>query len=285
MARKKQSKIKVALQTTTSLFLDILKSPVLISWVLAVGGLITLTAMSVPKLRATRISAADIQVSFNTPPVWLDESLLVELQNVARTHLAQTTVGRAGLINTADAIAKTGWFTEVKQVQWLSDKHATVEATFLVPYAKVTDRKGAIYIDSQGRRLPTRDGVIVNPKYHFITLTNTSNQRPPIAGTPWSGNDIYAGLKVLHIIYQEKWATQIQTIDLSAWKHNESMTFVTDTPSRFNWGSPPNEERQLEALASEKLSRLNWLHENFGRIDKGMSKDFDLTNTAEITFQ
>ncbi|MDG1137701.1 MAG: hypothetical protein P8N28_05500 [Phycisphaerales bacterium] len=286
MARRKQNKFKVALQTSSSLFLDVLKSPVLISWVLAIGGLITLTAMSVPKLRATRVSAAEIKVTFNAPPVWLNNSLLIELQNVARAHLAQTTVGRDGLVKTAEAIAATGWFTEVKQVQWLSDQHARVEATFLVPYAKVTDQKGDLYIDSQGRRLPQRDGVIVNPKYHFIALTNPTNQRPQIACTPWAGDDIYAALKVLHVIYQEKaWVTQIQSIDLGAWNHSGTMTFVTNTPSRFNWGSPPNEERQLETLASEKLHRLNWLNENFGSIDKGMSKNFDLTNTASITFQ
>ncbi len=283
MARRKQRRVKDWTLTILSIIGDIFKSPVLISWVLAIGGLITLTAMSVPRLRATRISAANIQVSFTTPPVWLDDSLLVELQNVARAHLAQRTVGRDGLINTANAMLNTGWFTEVQQVQWITDRHASVEATFLVPYAKVKDSIGEIYIDSQGRRLPTRNGIIVNPKYHFITFENSIHNRPQYAGSYWNGDDVLAGLKVLHTIYQKEWATQIQSIDLSGWKESGSLVFNTDTPSRFIWGSAPNEERKLEALCDEKITRLTWLHANFGRIDKGISAEFNLTNTSEVT--
>ncbi len=283
MARKKQSRVKIWTLTLLSVIGDIFKSPVLISWVLAIGGLITLTAMSVPKLRATRISAADIRVSFNTPPVWLDDSLLIELQDVARAHLAQTTVGRDGLINTANAMLNTGWFTEVKQVQWITDQHASVEATFLVPYAKVKDSGGEVYIDFQGRRLPTRNGIIVNTDYYFITLENPMHNRPQYAGSHWNGNDVHAGLKVLHTIYKEEWATQIVSIDLGGWKESQSLLFNTDTPSRFIWGSAPDEERKLEALCDEKITRLSWLHANFGRIDKGISAEFDLTNTSEVT--
>jgi hypothetical protein len=271
--------------TLLSTFADIFKSPIFISWALAIAGIVTLTAMSVPKLRATHISAADIQVTFQAPPIWLDTSLLFELQDVARLHLAETTVGREGLIQTAEAMMSTGWFTEVKQVQWMSNNHAIVDATFLVPYATIIDGNEEIFIDAQGRRLPKRDGIIVNPKYHFISIENTMFSKPTNPGILWNGEDIHAALKVLHLIYNKAWATQIQTIDLSSWSSDGSMTFTTSTPSRLKWGSAPEEERGLEALANDKIVRLNWLHTNFGRIDKGISADFDLTNTSEITIQ
>ena len=288
MARKNQSRNSRMVSASLSalaLVVDIFKSPVLISWVLAIAGLITLTAMSVPKLRATRVSAADIKVTFQNPPVWLDETLLVELQDVARIHLAKTTVGREGLIHTADAMAATGWFTKVNQVRWISDNHATVDATFLVPYAKVIDMSGEVFIDSQGRRLPTRIGIIVDPKYHFITINNTIHARPQRSGLQWNGGDILSALKVLHLVYNKPWATQILSIDLSLWTTDGSISFTTETPSRLKWGSAPNEERGLEALADDKIKRLNRLHSNFGRIDKGISAELDLTNTAEITIQ
>tara|TARA_B100000959_G_scaffold286814_1_gene367422 strand:- start:920 stop:1786 length:867 start_codon:yes stop_codon:yes gene_type:complete len=288
MARKKQSRrssIVSASLTVLSLIVDIFKSPVVISWILAIAGLITLTAMSVPKLRATRVSAADINVTFHDPPVWIDESLLFKLQDVARVHLAKTTVGREGLMQTADKMAATGWFTNVNQVRWISDNHAVIDATFLIPYAKVIDKDGEVLIDAQGRRLPTRTGIIVNPKYHFITIKNTIHARPQRFGLQWNGGDILSALKVLHLIYNKPWATQILSIDLSLWTADGSITFITETPSRLKWGSAPNEERGLEALADDKIKRLNWLHTNFGRIDKGISVNLDLTNTAEITIQ
>jgi hypothetical protein len=285
MARKKQNRLVSFGTMVFSLILDVFKSPVLISWVLAIAGLITLTAMSVPKLRATRIAAADIQVTFQNPPEWIDDSLLVGLQNTARLHLAEKTVGREGLIETATALAATGWFTNVNQVSWVSDNQASIEASFLIPYAKVKDEYGEVFIDAQGRRLPTRNGIIVNPKYHFITLEKTIHSRPQRPVLQWNGEDVSSALKLLHIIYNKTWATQIQTIDLSRWSSDACIVLTTDTPSRLIWGSAPNEERGLEALAEDKITRLNWLQSNFGRIDKGISAEFDLTNTSEITIR
>ena len=267
--------------------IDIFKSPILISWVLAVAGLITLTAMSVPKLRATRISASEIIVTFNTPPIWIDESLFIEIKNIARAHLSQTTVGRDGLIKTADALERTGWFTQVHQVKWISDKEASIDATFLIPYAKVhdIDSNSDIYIDSQGRQLPTRNGRIVTPNYHFITFTNPSQSRPQNAGVIWNGEDIQDSLKVLHLVYDKNWSTQIPQFDLGYWGPSGSITFVTGTPSRFIWGSAPNQERRLEALAQNKINRLNWLHANHGKIDDGISAEFNLTDIGRVTRQ
>jgi hypothetical protein len=271
--------------TIVGSIIDIFKSPVLISWVIAIAALITLTAMSVPKLRATRISASEIVVTFNTPPIWIHESLLIEIKNIARAHLSQTTVGRDGLIETADALERTGWFTQVHQVKWISDKEASIDATFLTPYAKVHDIESDVYIDSQGRRLPTRNGSIVTPNYHFITFTNPSHNRPQNAGAIWNGEDILDSLKVLHIVYDKNWSTQIQKFDLANWDHSGSITFITGTPSRFVWGSAPNQERRLEALAQNKINRLNWLHSNYGKIDNGISAEFDLTDIGQVTIK
>ena len=65
----------------------IFRSPLTVAWVLTIGGLIALTALSVPGLRATRIAAKDLSVTFNNPPGWLDESLLYELKNMVRSRI------------------------------------------------------------------------------------------------------------------------------------------------------------------------------------------------------
>jgi len=263
-------------------FVHLFKSPVVISWALAIAGLITLTAMSVPKLRATNISAANLTVTFNSPPIWLDDSLLRELQDIARIHLTQTTVGRDGLIQTANALASTGWFRNINQVQWVNDNEAIVNASFLIPYARVQDRRGTVYIDIQGRRLPTRVGAIVTPKYHFITLVQPEFERPQRPGLQWNGGDILSGLSLLNLLYNKPWATQIQKINLSHWASNGSMTLETDVPSYLIWGSAPGEERGLEALADHKIKRLDHLHAKHGRIDQVITAEFDLTNTSAV---
>jgi hypothetical protein len=146
----------------------------------------------------------------------------------------------------------------------------------------VQDRKGIVFIDMQGRRLPTRDGLIVQPKYHFITLTQPRFERPQRSGLQWNGGDILTGLNVLNLIYNKPWATQISAINLARWTSNGSVTLVTDVPSFLIWGSAPGEEHSLEALADHKIDRLNHIYKKHGRIDQGLSAEFDLTNTSAV---
>jgi len=263
-------------------FGNIVRSPIVIAWILSIGGLVTLTAMSVPKLRAMRISAADVTVKFQDPPIWLDDSLLLELQDIVRIQLATTPIGREGLIEAAHALRATGWFSEITQVQWVSSFQADVEANFLIPYAKVHDEDGVVFIDTQARKLPSRIGAIVKPMYHFITLIEPNYPRPQRPGLQWNGEDVMAGLKLLKMIYGSPWATQVQSINLTNWSSDQTMIIVTDMPSQLYWGSAPGEEHGLEALAHEKIERLNWVFTKFGRIDKGTTSDFDLTDTTHI---
>ena len=282
MARKKKKNIYYQISVLFGAVGHLMKSPIVLSWILAIAGLITLSAMSVPRLRATQVSAENLKVTFENPPIWLEASLLLELQDVAREHLAQTTVSRDGLIQTASALEATGWFTEVKQVQWVNDTEVIVRATYLIPYAKVEDHRGIVYIDVQGRRLPTRVGLIVKPNYHFITLKEPSDERPSRPGLQWNGGDITAGLNVLKLIYNKPWATQVQRINLARWATSETLMLETDTPSFFIWGSSPGDERGLEALANHKIERLNHIFTKYGRIDQGIEAEFDLTNTSAV---
>ena len=282
MARKKKKKFSYKVSALFGAVGHIFKSPIVISWVLAITGLIVLAAMSVPKLRATQISAANVHVGFLNPPIWLDNSLLLELQDIARLHLSQTTVGREGLIQTADALTATGWFRKIHQVRWVNEHEAVVDASFLIPYAKVQDGSGITYIDDQGRRLPSRDGAIVKQKYHFITLSHPRFDRPQRPGLQWDGGDILSGLNILNLLYNKPWATQVKVINLSRWTMNGSMTIETDTPGFLIWGSAPGEERGLEALADHKIERLNYIYSKYGRIDQNRAAEFDLTNTARV---
>ncbi len=281
MAQRKRKSFAYKTFTIFGAIGHIFKSPIVLSWVLAITGLIALTAMSVPKLRSAQISAADIAVSFENPPVWIHDSVLRELEGVARTCLAKTIVGREGLIDTSSALLATGWFTNVSQVRWIDENKATVSATFLVPYARIQDRSGVLYVDVQGRRLPKRQGVTVKPNYHFITLVETSYERPQRPGLQWNGEDVHAGIQLLNLIYDQSWATQIKNINLSRWP-NKTLLLETDKASTFIWGSTPQNERPLEALANQKIERLNHINAKHGRIDQGISAQFDLTHPRRV---
>ena len=271
----------LALQCITAFFM-IFKSPITVAWILTIGGLITLTALSVPSLRATRIAAKDLVVTFDSPPVWLDDSLLTELQDLVRSHLAAIPVGRQGLVNASAALDGTGWFASVNQVSWEDTSHAIVDATFFIPNARVRTTNGDRFVDPMGIVLPERDGRIVSSGYHFVTLNAPEHAPPQRPGLRWDGGDIIAALQVLRLIYDRPWALQVEMIDLSAWSHNGSLTLVTNTPCRLRWGSAPGQEVGLEALADEKIARLDHIHQDHGSIDRGRSVELDITQPDRI---
>lgn len=278
MARKRSKSIYSGAISVLLTIGGIFRSPVVIAWMLAISGMIGLVAMSVPKLRATRISTEDVRVTFQDTPTWLDESLLLELQGIAQSHLAKTAVGRDGLILTKDALAATGWFSNIQQVRWASSNEVVIEASFLIPYAKVLDTKGMVFVDVHGICLPIRMGLIVKPNYHFITLFNPQFQRPQRPGLQWNGEDIQDGIALLKYIYDKPWVSQITSIDINkSW-----LTMVTKTPSNFIWGSAPGKEHSLEALAHQKIDRLKHLDDKNELIDRGISGEFDLTDLYNI---
>ncbi len=278
MARKRKRSTPRFITALYSGLIDLAKRPIVLAWVFTLCSLTVLTALSVPKLRAAHPAPSDITITFNHVPDWLDDSLLNELRDVAREHLANEPIARDGLISVSTALAQTGWFEEVNQVSWTSNSNAEVDASFLIPFAKVDSGKQTYFVDAYGKRLPTRIGNTVKNDYHFITLKQLSYPAPLRPGMQWEGDDVIASLKLLQFFYNYKWATQIDSLNLSKFVGKQVILFTTKTPSQFIWGSPPNQEKALEALAIQKLERLTKAHETFGAIDQGVSGQFDLTD-------
>ena len=278
MARKRKRSTPKLIPILFRGLADIAKRPVVLAWVFTVCSLAVLTALSVPKLRAAHPAPADITVTFKQVPVWLDDSLLGELRDVAREQLANEPIAREGLVSVSTALAQTGWFEEVNQVRWTSNSNAEIDASFLIPIAKVDSEGQTYFIDIYGKRLPTRIGKTVKDRYHFITLKQLNHPAPPRPGMQWDGDDVIASLKLLQLFYDYEWAAQIDSLNLSRFGGNQVILFTTKTPSQFVWGSPPNQEKALEALAVQKLERLSKAHESFGALDQGVSGQFDLTD-------
>tara|TARA_B100001750_G_C15502860_1_gene598393 strand:- start:637 stop:1494 length:858 start_codon:yes stop_codon:yes gene_type:complete len=285
MPRRKKNSLGTLIKIIVTATVDVFKKPIVLAWIFAVGGLITLAAFSVPKLRAAHPAPSDIQVKFINPPAWLDESLLMELANKARAHLANAPIGRDGLKSTSATLQSSGWFEKINQVRWINNNVAEIDGLFLIPYAKVSSSSGIRFIDAVGRLLPKRNGLIVKDGYHFIKLDSLQYPMPAKAGMRWRGDDVIASLKLLHLFYDKPWASQIKSINLARWTENAQIMFETKETSQFLWGSLPGEERGLEALAEQKIDRLNHTNATYGAIDQGLQGQFDLTATAIVNRQ
>lgn len=257
--------------------------PIIIAWVLVSAGTIGLLSMAVPRLQSARIAPADLAVTFEQAPTWIDRSLLADLRRVVRTRLAGRPLTRGGLVRAAADLRATGYFDSVEQVAWGSGPSALVHAEFLVPYARIMRGDDAWFVDPVGRVLPRHDGQFVDPRYHFITFSGARHNPPQHPGERWPGADVAAALRLLREIYDKPWAVDVVGIDLGAWSDSADLVLLTNTPCRIVWGSAPGQERSLEALVSQKLQRLDHLHVEYGRIDQGRGGELDLTDVRVVT--
>ena len=199
MARKRKRSTPKFIPALCNGLVELSKRPIVLAWVFTVCSLTILTALSVPKLRAAHPAPADITITFKHVPAWLDDSLLNELRDVAREHLANEPIARNGLISVSTALAQTGWFEEVNQVRWTSNSNAEIDGNFLIPYAKVDSGGRIFFVDGYGKRLPSRIGKTVKDSYHFITLKQLNYPAPPRPGMQWDGDDVVASLKLLQL--------------------------------------------------------------------------------------
>jgi hypothetical protein len=253
-----------------------------LAWPVLLGGLGTLLILGVPRLRTPRTAPPAISVAFTTLPDWLDGNLVTELEIVVRESLVGVRIERSPLLHTAENLRATGYFAEVRQVSWLSETCVAVDATFLAPYARVLHGEQEWFADVEGHVLPKRAEPLVRGNYHFITIVGLQHAPPACAGAQWMGGDLASALSLLRVIYAKPWAVQVKQVDVAMWRENGHIALLTDTPCRIVWGSAPGSEQALEALAAEKVRRLDHFVASHGRIDRGKSETLQLTEGAGV---
>ena len=223
----------------------------------------------------------EVTIRFIEAPHWVGESLKNHLGSTAAPWLLGTSLQRTDLNNAREALMASGCFRDVLQVQRSGTTIIDVTAIFLEPDARIIDRYGSLLIDDQGLPLPA--GYRVHKDTHLVTLRSPAYDRPLATDEPWSGTDVAAALSLLALIDQQPWYDQIIEVDLSSFDRDTSLVLITDIQTRIIWGSPPGEEAGLECLAPQKIERLNWFHEQVGRIDQHHRGTIDFTDSSMVT--
>ncbi len=252
------------------------------AWPALLGGWCALVILGVPRLRTPRTAPPTVSVAFTSLPDWLDNSLVTELEIVVRESLVGVRIERSPLLHTAESLRATGYFAEVRQVSWQSETCVAVDATFLAPYARVLHGESEWFADVEGHVFPRRAGPLVRGNYHFITIVGLQHAPPLRAGAQWMGGDLASALSLLRAIYAKPWAVQVKRMDVGMWRENGHIALLTDAPCRIVWGSAPGREQALEALAAEKMRRLDHFVASHGRIDRGKSETLQLTDGAGV---
>ena len=242
-----------------------------------VFGIAQLNARAADHLGAS-VDVAELPIKIDWPvapgaqpgQTWLPQSEQTAVLRVARDAVRSTdTLSAAPLADIARALADSGWFEGLPAVQRNGRGDIVVTGTWRVPAAVVRYGGWDHLLSWSAMPLPRRYGpgtsnqrVILNPALGPGPVqTDADRYRQP-----WPGEDVAGALKLLGILAERGLVTEVEAIDVD---HHAAgrVEIVTIHNTRIEWGAAPGEWKPGQATDEERLTRLERLKADYGRID------------------
>ncbi|MEE8154704.1 MAG: hypothetical protein V3T53_07050 [Phycisphaerales bacterium] len=247
-------------------------------WVLAIGGVLGLWTLGVPRL-ATYAShnqnAQNIDIRFVNMPAWVKDDLQARLRTTARDQLTGDPLRRAELVAAGDALLRTGWITRIHQIRRVTPELVQIDAQFAEPFAVVRDAEGDHLVDDAGRLMPRTFPLGGSAK--LIPIIGVELDRPANPGSLWDGADLTAALRLLHYVNDKPWRSQTAAIDISGYLDGRPMTLLTDRGCEIVWGRGPNDDIAAEVSTEQKLQYLDYHYSEYGHIDRSFPRRLDIS--------
>jgi hypothetical protein len=178
----------------------------------------------------------------------------------------------SGRIGSALSDPRIGWIKSVERIRVRSDGVVTVRCQFRRPAAWVRHGKHCYLVDEQRVRLPGRYQFEDCKGSGLITVLGTRTA-PPSVGHVWEGADLSAGVLLVEMLQNRPFRHQVAAVLVDNYNGRKDsarphIELATDRPdSRVWWGRPPNEEYGREISAAQKITLLETLYRQWGRID------------------
>ncbi len=167
---------------------------------------------------------------------------------------------------------EVGWIKSVNRVEIRPDGVVSVRCQFRRPAAWVR-RGGYCYlIDTEGVRLPGRYDLAQCADSSLLMAVGV-RLGPPEVGEVWRGSDVSSGLKLVSLLADKPFRHQITGVIVANSngridRSKPHIELATDRDgSRIWWGRPPDEEFGTEITAAQKITLLQTLYRQWGRID------------------
>lgn len=236
--------------------------------------------------RASELKSVTPAVQFSWPPLagltsseptypggpvrtWVNAEIRAHLEKIVLDRVSEDPLDHAGLTAARSALLDTGWFKEdlslVRDPAGRGEGLVRVLGTWRVPLAAVR---------YQGKdRLVAEGGELLPPTYDpdssgFKVIIGTRHE-PDRFGKPWPGGDVQAALLVLKRIDPLPCSKQVAAVDVSEFAAWKNLVLVSQFGNRILWGGPADEFNPGQASTDVKLSRLQQLYREQGRIDAG----------------
>jgi len=165
-----------------------------------------------------------------------------------------------------------GWVKSVERVTVRPDGVVAVRCQFRRPIAWVPWGRYCYLVDAERVRLPGRYDPAACQTGVLLPVVGVRSG-PPEVGQIWPGDDLASGLAMAGLLGDQAFRHQITGVLVSNHdgRQNKSRPHIelaTDrVGSRIWWGRPPGEEHGTEIAARQKLTLLEMLYREWGRVD------------------
>lgn len=228
------------------------------------------------------VDAAGIRVVFERAPAWVPQAALDALGDEVRTTLqGAASFDPEGLGRAHAALAASGWFERVEQVQRRRGDTVAVIGEFRVPFALVRSEGLDHVVDERYRRLPMAyEGAGDRPPLPLVI--NPRFPKPSEPGGTWAGEDLRAAIHLARIVRDRPWfaAGQIAAIDAGRFHRERILELVgperDGVAARIVWGCDPEERSLSEMPPNRKLECLDALWKARRSLVDGSGRSLDL---------
>lgn len=179
-------------------------------------------------------------------------------------------------LGAALADPRVGWVRAVERVRVEPNGEVSIKCQFRQPMAWVRHQGHGYLVDVEGVRLPgTYD--LADCRGGGMLLVEGVAADPPPVGAAWEGADLASALKLAALLTDRPFRHQLSSVIVA--NHNgrkdRSKPYIELSTeletSRIWWGRAPGEEFGTEITADQKITLLETMYRQWGRIDMNRS--------------
>lgn len=180
--------------------------------------------------------------------------------------------GLAERIGRALSQPHIGWIKATDSITVRPDGVVSVQCRFRRPSAWVRHGEYCYLVDDEGTRLPGRYNT-AECRQSVLLMVEGVRNGPPDVGRAWRGGDLSSGLRLVALLKDRPFRKQVTSVvvanhDGRLDRSRPHLELATNRKnSRIWWGRSPNEEFGTEITAAQKITLLETLYNQWGRID------------------
>jgi hypothetical protein len=220
-------------------------------------------------------------------PAWMPDSLADQIvKSIAPTD-PKSAIDPDLLKSIAQDLGANPWVRSVERVERVYENSPgdtiQIRCVFRAPSAFFHHGEKLYLVDSQGVRLP--DTFSDKPLPEFVRDVNGKitlrivfgmTSPPPKPGAVWQGKDIQAGLDLVKTLFDQPFARDILSINVTNYGGRISaiapqIVLHTQFNTEIRWGEPIAQDYHAEIKPAQKIQRLQQIDAKYGRIDANHS--------------